>query len=142
MGEEEKKIIIDEDWKAQVQREKEQAKAEQAAATKSGEAAEPEPEASFNGLLDSLAAQCMLALGVLVPKDADKVLVDLAQSKYLIDMMLVLRSKTKGNLTPEEEGRLTSTIAELQRAYVLRAQQAQEAALRNTAEKPHTVEKP
>jgi len=133
MADDEKKIIIDEDWKAQVQREKEQA---QKVTEEEGPDAEEQAEAaqeptSFGALVQSLAAQCMFALGVIAPQGAEQVMVDIGQGKLFIDLLLMLRDKTKGNLTAEEEGLLTESISELQRIYVLRAQQAQEATLKN-----------
>jgi len=132
----EPKIFIDEDWKSQVQREKEQAR--QAAASEEpepaaeGEAAPPvaEGEASFVSLVQSLATQCAFSLGLIAPRDTQQVMVDVLEAKFCIDTLMMLRDKTKGNLTPEEEGLLTNTIGELQQIYVVRAQQVQEAALK------------
>ena len=132
----EPKIFIDEDWKAQVQREKEEAqqKAESPALEEGAEGEGemmPEPGVpSFAGLLQSLAAQCAYALGLIAQKDAGQVMVDIIEAKYCIDTLMMLRAKTKGNLTPEEEGLLANMVAELQQVYVVRAQQVQEAELK------------
>lgn len=131
----EPKIFIDEDWKAQVQREKEEAQHKAESAPEEGAAGEgemmPEPgEPSFAGLLQSLAAQCAYALGLIAQKDANQVMVDIVEAKYCIDTLMMLRAKTKGNLTPEEEGLLANMVAELQQVYVVRAQQVQEAELK------------
>ena len=135
MPDEEPKIIIDEDWKSQVQREKEQVEEsdEAAPAADTGES-EPEadgkpPEADFLSLVNTLAAQTMFSLGLIGPPDAKEVSVDIEGAKFLIDTILMLRDKTKGNLTEEEEGAMSEAVSELQRAYVIRAQQVQEAAL-------------
>lgn len=134
----EKKIFIDEDWKAQVQREKELAKQkaeEEPPAAEEGEESaggEQNIEASFAGLLQSLATQCLFALGLIAPPNAKEVTIDLVQAQFVIDTLAMLREKTKGNLTDEEDGALTEAISELQRAYVARAQQAQEAALKQS----------
>lgn len=133
MAEEEPKIIVDEDWKAQVQREKEQAeaKAEEAAPAQEEEALQGDAEqANFIALVSSLATQCMFALGLIAPQEGGQVMVDIQGAKFLIDLLVVLRDKTQGNLTAEEEGAITEAIAELQRAYVVRAQQVQEATLK------------
>ncbi len=130
----EPKIFIDEDWKSQVQREKEQARQ----VTESGEVetpAEPDEglrpdEATFATLVQSLATQCAFALGLIAQRDAQQVMVDVVEAKFCIDTLIMLRVKTKGNLTPEEEGLLTNTVGELQQIYVVRAQQVQEAALK------------
>lgn len=135
MPDDEQKIIIDEDWKSRVQREKEEAAkaaAEQPAPQEQA-AAPPEgpPPASFDGLLSTLAMQAMVYLGVLAQRDAEEVVVDLASAKYMIDMIIMLRDKTKGNLTPEEQGHLSETLADLQQAFVVRSQQLHEAAMRD-----------
>lgn len=147
MADEEPKIIIDEGWKAQVQREKEEAlaKAEDEPEQPEAEDAEEEgleAENSFAALVQSLAAQCMLALGLIAPPDAKEVMLDIAQAKYVIDILLMLRDKTKGNLTPGEDRMLTDVIADLQRAYVARAQQAQEAALKQSGINPADLKDP
>jgi hypothetical protein len=153
MADEEKKIFIDEDWKAQVQREKEEAAARKAAAaseedTKAAAASEedaivpetvPEPaedgeeallEASFEALVGSLATQCMFSLGLIAPQGAQQVMVDLDQAKFSIDTLVVLREKTRGNLSAEEEGALTEAVSELQRVYTARVQQFQDQEMR------------
>jgi len=132
------KIIIDEDWKNQVQREKEEARKKSEEAPKPEEKAAPEAEeASFEGLVSGLAMQAMIALGVLAPRDAKEVMIDLRGAKYVIDLLIVLRDKTKGNLTPEEQGYLAESLADLQQTYVLRSQQLQEAALRQAGVDPN-----
>ncbi|HIJ64699.1 MAG TPA: DUF1844 domain-containing protein [Candidatus Hydrogenedentes bacterium] len=143
MADQDKKIIIDEDWKSRVQREKDEArktagKQEQRRGPKA-DAADELPEASFSALVSSLVTQAMFSLGLIAPADAERVVVDVAQAKFLIDTLMVLRDKTKGNLTAEEESRLTQAVAELQRGYVARAQQAQEAALQGAGIDPQNL---
>ncbi len=147
MADEEKKIFIDEDWKAQVAREKEEARAkaevqaDEAPKAAEGEAAGAqaadaqaggdEPiEAGFTALVTSLATQGLLALGVIAPQDAKEVYVDIASARFIIDTLMMLREKTQGNLTPEESGHLSSALVDLQRFYVARAQQVQEQAMK------------
>ena len=137
------KIFIDEDWKAQVQREKEEAKT---APPEVPDKAAPEEEAApvvatFAGHLQSLAAQCAFALGLIAPPDSKQVMVDLDEARFCIDTLSMLRVKTKGNLTPEEEGMLTQILGQLQQAYMVRAQQVQETALKQSGihlDNPHT----
>jgi hypothetical protein len=128
------KIFIDEDWKAQVQREKEEAKvAPSDEPDKAAAEEEASPvEATFAGHLQSLAAQCAFALGLIAPPDSKQVMVDLDEARFCIDTLSMLRVKTKGNLTPEEEGMLTQILGQLQQAYVVRAQQVQESALKQS----------
>ena len=129
-----KKIIIDEDWKAQVQREKEEASkaATKKEAAPEQEAPEAKPEgASLEALVSGLSMQAMFALGMIAPQEGEQVTVDLREGKYLIDMLMVVREKTKGNLTPQEQGMIMESLANLQRVFVVRSQQVHEAALRN-----------
>lgn len=148
MADDEPKIIIDEGWKAQVQREKEQVrqtsenKQEGAAEEQKSETPARPEEADFAMLVQSLATQCLFALGAIAPQDAKQVTVDLGQAKYVIDTLLMLRQKTKGNLSSEEEGFLSEAISELQRIYVMRAQQAQESALRKSGIDPAALRNP
>ena len=146
MADEDPKIIIDEDWKARVQREKEEAAraAQEAPASAERAAAEPEarePEgASFESIVSGLAMQTLMALGAMAPEGTKEVMLDLVEAKYLIDLLMVLRDKTKGNLTPKEQGMITETIAELQQGFVVRSQQMQEATLRKAGLQPEDVE--
>ena len=145
MADDEPKIIIDEGWKAQVQRERDTAPEEPAEqpdqAEQSAQADQPEqtqdmPEASFASLMGSLATQAMLALGVIAPEGQDKMYLDLVQAKYCIDTLAMLREKTDGNLSDEESGELTQAVAELQQLYVARAQQMQETEMREAGVDP------
>lgn len=131
MADESPKIIIDEDWKSQVQREKEEAKQREEEGGAASGAEASAPENPFLSLVAFMAMQAMHALGLLTPKDQTEIYVDLEQARFLIDGLASLREKTKGNLTPEEQGSLTETLAEAQRVYVSVAQQVQEAQLRS-----------
>jgi hypothetical protein len=142
MADEDKKIFIDEDWKAQVAREKEEGRAKSAQqsepASETDEAGSPQGdqpgadtiEPNFSGLVDSLAMQGLMALGLIAPQDAKEVYVDIASARFVIDTLMMLREKTNGNLTPDETGHLSSALGELQRFYVARAQQVQEQAMK------------
>lgn len=141
----EPKIFIDEDWKAQVQREKAQAapvepetepKSEAVSAPEAEPDEEAMPDASMDTLVASLATQAMLALGLIAPRGQEQVLIDLDSAKYAIDMLRLLRDKTKGNLTPKEEGALLQAIAEMEEVYVMRVQQYQEHALQQAGIDP------
>ena len=142
MADEEPKIFVDEDWKGRVEREREEARkaAEDAPAGEPAEETAPQPEtASFEALVSGLTMQAMAALGALTPRDAKEIMVDLPEAKYLIDMLMILREKTKGNLTPQEQGLMAQTIAELQQGFVVRSQQLQEAAMQKAGVMPPNV---
>lgn len=118
---EEKKIIVDEDWKAQVAAEKAKAQKEPEAppAAESATAADvPMPPASWEMLLTSLATEAMISLGV-IPHPATGQVARLPnQAKYLIDTIEMLRDKSKGNLTPGESQLTEQMLHQLRMAYI------------------------
>ena len=113
----EKKLIIDEDWKEQAQREKEMLAA---ALEQKKEAERPRlPErASFAILASSLATQALMGLGDLENPFTKKQEVHIDEAKFHIDMLEVLEQKTKGNLSPEEARMLESLLFDLRMRYV------------------------
>ncbi len=118
----EKKIIVDEDWKAEAQREKEildaQEEAEKKKTQEENQARGPLPQGNFAALISMLTTQALFALGLLQVKGQEKREPDLELAKYNIDMLETLEQKTKGNLTKEEETVLTNTLNELRMGYV------------------------
>ncbi len=120
--EKEKKIIVDEDWKAEAQREKEilaaQEEAEKKKAQEEKQARGPLPQGNFAALVSMLTTQALFALGLLQVKGQEKREPDLELAKYNIDMLETLEEKTKGNLTKEEEAVLANTLNELRMGYV------------------------
>lgn len=144
MADDEPKIFVDEDWKARVQREKAEAQSQPKQAgpempdDANAEAAGQEPP-PFVALISSLASQTMFALGVIAPRDAKQIVVNLDEAKFTIDLLMMLRDKTKGNLTPEEDGMLTTTISELQQVYVLRVQQVHDSTMQQAGVDPNKL---
>ena len=137
--EKEPKLIIDEDWKSQVQREKEEAMRKQAAAdyagtaegasedvVTSGQSAEGTaagggqqlPPASLPMLIASLGTQAMAAMGQLAMADGEQPEVNLDFARHFIDLLGVLEDKTQGNLTPQENSYLQDTLHQLRLAFV------------------------
>jgi hypothetical protein len=139
----EKKIIVDEDWKSQVEAEKEALRRrEEAAQTESETEAHPEvaaegttatgteaagaadaedfelPPASFPMLVTSFATQALTAMGQ-VPDPIDgKTAVRLPVARHLVDSLAVLEEKTRGNLTAEEERMLGDVLHQLRMTFV------------------------
>jgi hypothetical protein len=124
----EKKIIIDEDWKSQVQAEKEAAAKARPADEPSGvaEGAPPQgdagdspmPAASLELLLTMLATEALVALGQMPHPATGQVQVHPSQAKYLIDTIEVLKAKTEGNLTPGEQQLMEMLLHQLRMVYV------------------------
>jgi hypothetical protein len=119
---EEKKIIVDEDWKAEAKREKEVlAKQED-----EGEKAEqpeqrgPLPVGNLAAIISMLVTQAYFALGALRIKghEQEQKEPDLEMAKYNIDMLETIQERTKGNLTESEEKILKEAIGQLRMAYV------------------------
>ena len=118
----EKKIIVDEDWKAEAQKEKEKLAAQEEAEKKKvkeeKQARGPLPQGNFAALISMLTTQALFALGLLHVKGQKEREPDLELAKYNIDMLETLEEKTKGNLTREEEAVLSNTLNELRMGYV------------------------
>ena len=130
MADEEKKIIIDEDWKQQAQQEKEILKAKEEAEKKEKATEEtgpertgPLPQGDLAGLINMLTTQALFAMGVLQVKGQEGRAPDMDMARYNIDMLEALEEKTKGNLSEQEEAALKNTLSELRMGYVQIASQ-------------------
>jgi len=121
-NEQEKKIIVDEDWKQEAQKEKEVLAAQEETEEKDKPQEEkshgPLPEGNFAALISMLTTQALFAMGLLQMKGQEERKPDLELAKYNIDMLQILEEKTKGNLTQEEEAVLVNTLNELRMGYV------------------------
>lgn len=112
---EEKKIVVDEDWKEQVAKEKE-AYEKQSANTG---AHRPEmPEATFGMLVTTLAMQASTGLGQIPDPVTNKPSINKSIAKHFIDTLAMLEEKTNGNLSEQESELLTSTLHQLRMAFV------------------------
>ena len=120
----EKRIIIDEDWKSQVEREKAEAAREarqpaQAGAEQASAGAHaPLPPADLSFLASTLYLQGAIALGLLPNPVSNKAEVQLDQAKHVIDLLAMLQQKTEGNRTPDETEELEAILHQLRMAYV------------------------
>jgi len=121
----EKKIIIDEDWKKQAQQEKEVLKEKEKAEKEKQAAEEPDagergplPEVNLGSLINLLTTQALFSMGVLQVKGQENHPPDLQLAKYNIDMLGVLEEKTRGNLTEDEAAALSNTLNELRMGFV------------------------
>ena len=98
---------VDESWKEHVSKEK----------GNSPEVVEYAP-VSFSSFITSLGIQAFIKMGELKPPQGEKSEVDLTAAEETIDLLLMLKEKTKGNLTSEDETLLSSLIADLQLKFV------------------------
>jgi hypothetical protein len=121
-GKEDKKIIIDEDWKQQAQKEKEilaaQEKTEHETQQRDKPRHGPLPKGDFAALVSMLVTQALFALGLLQVEGQDEKEPDLELAKYNIDILETIEEKTKGNLTKEEKKILENTLGQVRMAYV------------------------
>lgn len=131
----ESKLVIDEDWKARVQAEKEAAQrpgaasGPQAASSQPDspqEDSEPLPPPTLALHVHSLATEALVFLGQLPSPWSQKAEVDLRRAQFVIDTIQMLCDKTQGNLTPEESRLFDDVLHELRMAY-LRVHSAQQA---------------
>jgi len=119
-SEKEPKIVVDADWKAQVQAEKEAFSrlAEEEAEKKGASDRPPLPPASFPILVTTLSTQALFALGHFQDPEKGEIRRDQEQAKHLIDLLQVIEDKTRGNLTPDEQQLLENVLHELRLAFV------------------------
>jgi hypothetical protein len=120
----EKKIIIDEDWKSQVAAEKEAALHKPAAASAQPDATDGDdfggelPEASFELLISTFVTEAMVALGQFPHPGTGQIEADHGHAKFAIDMLEVIAEKTKGNLNPMEEQGIKDILHQLRMAFI------------------------
>jgi cytochrome c-type biogenesis protein CcmH/NrfG len=116
---EEKKIIIDEEWKKEAQKEKEVLAAkEEAGKEKEGKTRRGSlPKGNLAALISMLVTQALFAMGALKMEGQEKE-PDMEMARYHIDMLETLAEKTKGNLSKEEQKVLDNTLYEVRMAYV------------------------
>lgn len=121
-----KKLIIDEDWKSQVEAEKEAAR-QAKESSPSAESAESEapaarrgplPPADLTFLVGTMYMQGTIALGLLSNPMTNKQEANPEQAKHTIALLTMLQQKTEGNRTAEETEELETVLHELRLAYV------------------------
>ncbi|MBN1104497.1 MAG: DUF1844 domain-containing protein [Deltaproteobacteria bacterium] len=78
----------------------------------------PLPEVNFNSLIFSLSSSALLHLGEVADPYTKEKRRDLPLAKHTIDIIAMLKDKTKGNLTDEEAKFLESMLADLRWRYV------------------------
>jgi len=74
-------------------------------------------EVSFEKFTASIYMTALMQLGLAAPQ-GEKPVVDLIGARQTIDTLAMLQEKTKGNLTPGEEGMFQNILYELRMAYL------------------------
>ena len=84
----------------------------------------PTNEQIFLHLITMFQVAAMQQLGKVMNPVTNKIERDLEQAKFSIDIISMLKEKTKGNLSPAEEEYLGKVVFELQMNYVDEADRA------------------
>ncbi len=134
---EDPKIIVDDDWKSQVEAEKEQLQKE----IEEKDSAEVElPPASMMTIITTFGSQAMAAMGQFPDPSTGKPIFNKPLARHFIDSLAVLEEKTKGNLSEDESAMLTNVIHQLRMVFVSVPDQAPDS---GEAESPEsTIELP
>ncbi|NOT31051.1 MAG: DUF1844 domain-containing protein [Planctomycetes bacterium] len=83
----------------------------------------PLPGGSFTLFVQKLAYQALITLGVVENPLTRAREPNLPHAQSVIDDLMMLRDKTRGNLAPDEEQHLARVVGDLQRHFVQLKQQ-------------------
>ena len=78
------------------------------------------PGTAFSDFVEPLIAQAYMSLGMLRNPYSPKPTIDVGAARQMIEILTMLKDKTAGNLTPEEEDFLSTHLGELKLAFVQR----------------------
>jgi|Deesub1362A_J573_1020465.scaffolds.fasta_scaffold03701_1 hypothetical protein len=78
----------------------------------------PLPPVDFSGLIVSLAQAAMMHMGQLPDPKTGERRQDMELARHTIDTIAMLKEKTQGNLSEEEQRLLDHTLTDLRLAYV------------------------
>ena len=78
------------------------------------------PSTPFTNFIEPLIAQAYMSLGMLRDPYRPQAKVDAGAARQMIEILTLLREKTQGNLTPDEDDFLETHLGELKLAFVQR----------------------
>jgi hypothetical protein len=78
------------------------------------------PGTAFADFIEPLIAQAYMSLGMLRSPYGQKPQVDVTAARQMIEILTMLKEKTTGNLTPDEDDFLSTHLGELKLAFVQR----------------------
>lgn len=111
----EPRIIVDDDWKLEAQREKERLEQEAKQAEPRGEMQAP----SILELVQMIAMQASIGLGGYQdPASGHNIPPNMNVARHFIDLLAVLIDKTRGNLDDQEKQVMEGLLGELRMAFV------------------------
>ena len=102
----------------ETKRDKEQEKAQPGKAQRQQQQSTPLPEVSFTSLIFSLSSTALYHFGEIADPQTGQKKKDLNLAKHAIDTIAMLKEKTKGNLTKEEEKFIDTVLTDLRWRYV------------------------
>lgn len=79
---------------------------------------QPLPEVNFNSLIFSLSSSALLHTGEIADPQTGEKRIDLPMAKHSIDIISMLKDKTKGNLDNEEQQFIDNILTDLRLRYV------------------------
>ncbi len=82
----------------------------------------PLPEIDFNSFIFSLSTSVLIQLGEIEDPFTQKLVKNLPLAKQTIDLIGMLKEKTKGNLSPEEDKVIEHVLYDLRMRYVKTAE--------------------
>ena len=86
--------------------------------TEESPTSQPLPAIDFSSFIFSLSTSALLHLGELPDPATQKREKDLPLAKQTIDILGMLKEKTRGNLTPAEEGLMENILTDLRWRYI------------------------
>ncbi len=75
-------------------------------------------KADFSSLVLSIASSAAMSLGLAPDQETGKTHVDKNMAKFNIDLLMMLKEKTKNNLTADENQLMISLVSDLQNHFV------------------------
>lgn len=75
-------------------------------------------EASFSVLVTSIASTAAMSLGLAPNPQTGQTQIDRAMAKFNIDLLSLLKEKTKNNLSTDEQQLIDSLIRDLHLKYI------------------------
>ncbi|MDB9823095.1 DUF1844 domain-containing protein [Deltaproteobacteria bacterium] len=78
----------------------------------------PLPEVNFNSLIFSLSSSALLHIGEIADPQTGEKKKDLPMAKHSIDIIAMLKEKTKGNLADDEQNFVDNILTDLRLRYV------------------------
>ncbi len=75
-------------------------------------------EANFSTLVLSIASSAAMALGLAPNPASGKIEKNAEMARFNIDLLRMLRDKTKGNLTADEQKFIESVVTDLQMKFI------------------------